>query len=125
MSYQLARKSGQSSLEGGELSAIHLDFSLKSKPSVHPLLTPRFFSLFFLDCKQYNDLLPKTSSRDELSRPNLPGNPGRDVTLQIEIEVKDPLPFQTCSLYRGNSLIRNRHPVGPYSRTMPRILLRS
>jgi len=24
--------------------------------------------------------------------------------------------------YRGTSLIRNRHPVGPYSRTMPRLL---
>ena len=23
---------------------------------------------------------------------------------------------------RGTSLIRNRHPVGPYSRTMPRLL---
>ena len=27
--------------------------------------------------------------------------------------------------YRGSSLIRNRHPVGPYSRTMPRLLWRS
>jgi len=27
--------------------------------------------------------------------------------------------------YRGTSLIRNRHPVGPYSRTMPRLLWRS
>ena len=25
-------------------------------------------------------------------------------------------------VYRGTSLIRNRHPVGPYSRTMPRLL---
>jgi len=24
--------------------------------------------------------------------------------------------------YRGTSLIRNRHPVGPYSRTMPRLI---
>ena len=24
--------------------------------------------------------------------------------------------------YRGTSLIRNHHPVGPYSRTMPRLL---
>ena len=24
--------------------------------------------------------------------------------------------------YRGTSFIRNRHPVGPYSRTMPRVL---
>jgi len=24
--------------------------------------------------------------------------------------------------YRGTSLVRNRHPVGPYSRTMPRLL---
>ena len=24
--------------------------------------------------------------------------------------------------YRGTSIIRNRHPVGPYSRTMPRAL---
>ena len=27
--------------------------------------------------------------------------------------------------YRGTSLIRNRHPVGPYRRTMPRLLWRS
>jgi len=27
--------------------------------------------------------------------------------------------------YRGTSLIRKRHPVGPYSRTMPRLLWRS
>jgi len=27
--------------------------------------------------------------------------------------------------YRVTSLIRNRHPVGPYSRTMPRLLWRS
>ena len=26
---------------------------------------------------------------------------------------------------QGTSLIRNRHPVGPYSRTMPRLLWRS
>ena len=26
------------------------------------------------------------------------------------------------STYRGNSLIRNRHPVGPYRRPMPRVL---
>ena len=26
------------------------------------------------------------------------------------------------SVYEGISLIRNRHPVGPYSRTMPRVL---
>ena len=25
-------------------------------------------------------------------------------------------------LYRGTSLIRNRHPVGPYIRTIPRLL---
>ena len=25
-------------------------------------------------------------------------------------------------LYRGTSLIRNRHPVGPYSRTLPKLL---
>jgi len=28
-------------------------------------------------------------------------------------------------LYRGTSLIRNRHPVGPYRRNMPRLLWRS
>ena len=27
--------------------------------------------------------------------------------------------------YRGTSLIRNRHPVGPYSRTMPRLIWRA
>jgi hypothetical protein len=27
--------------------------------------------------------------------------------------------------YRGTSLVRNRHPVGPYSRNMPRALRRS
>ena len=25
-------------------------------------------------------------------------------------------------LYRGTSFIKKRHPVGPYSRTMPRVL---
>jgi len=25
-------------------------------------------------------------------------------------------------MYRGTSLTRNRHPVGPYSRTMPRVV---
>ena len=28
-------------------------------------------------------------------------------------------------LYRGTSLIRKHHPVGPYSTTMPRLLWRS
>ena len=32
--------------------------------------------------------------------------------------------FGACA-YMGTSLIRNRHPVGPYSRNMPRLLLRS
>ena len=26
------------------------------------------------------------------------------------------------SVYKGTSLIRNRHPLGPYTRTMPRAL---
>ena len=30
-----------------------------------------------------------------------------------------------AELYRGTSFIRNSHPVGPYRRTMPRILRRS
>ena len=33
----------------------------------------------------------------------------------------DPTP-QTLKPDRVTSLIRNRHPVGPYSRTMPRLL---
>jgi len=35
---------------------------------------------------------------------------------------RTPCPFKR---YRGTSLIRNHHPVGPYSRTMPRLLWRS
>ena len=32
---------------------------------------------------------------------------------------------QFIEAYRGTSLIRNRHPVGPYRRTIPRLLWRS
>ena len=34
-------------------------------------------------------------------------------------------PPRCWAAYRGTSLIRNRHPEGPYSRTMPRLLWRS
>ena len=30
--------------------------------------------------------------------------------------------YQEKQIYRGNSLIRNSAPLGPYSRTMPRAL---
>jgi len=33
--------------------------------------------------------------------------------------------LQQKGAYRGTSLIRNRHPIGPYSRAMPRLLWRS
>ena len=33
-----------------------------------------------------------------------------------------PKPWPLLLRYVGTSLIRNRHPVGPYSRTMPRLL---
>ena len=36
-----------------------------------------------------------------------------------------PRVFQPWPLYRGTSLKRSRHPVGPYSRTVPRLLWRS
>jgi len=31
----------------------------------------------------------------------------------------------TAATYRGTLLIRHRHPIGPYSRAMPRALRRS
>ena len=36
-----------------------------------------------------------------------------------------PIPEGTRGCYKGTWLIRNRHPVAPYSRTMPRLLCRS
>jgi len=38
---------------------------------------------------------------------------------------KTDFQFPVPGAYRGTSLIRNRHPVGPYSRTMSRLLWRS
>ena len=37
--------------------------------------------------------------------------------------VHDSVRYNTYVIFfRGTSLIRNRHPVGPYSRIMPRLL---
>jgi len=39
--------------------------------------------------------------------------------------LQQALPPEIEQRYRGTSLIRNRPPLGPYSRTMPRLLWRS
>jgi len=41
---------------------------------------------------------------------------------QAKIETDQIGSWSTAEGYRGTSLIRNRHPVGPYNRTMPRVL---
>ena len=41
---------------------------------------------------------------------------------QIKFGRGRDLPGDVIVGYRGTSLIRNRHPVGPYSRNMPRLL---
>ena len=44
----------------------------------------------------------------------------------IQIEEIEPIPAQKCSpeeeIYGGTSLVRNRAPLGPCSRTLPRAL---
>ena len=45
--------------------------------------------------------------------------------LNIFCSCGTPLRANQPSVYSGTSLIRNRHPVGPYNRTMPRLLWRS
>jgi len=45
----------------------------------------------------------------------------KDVTTRVEVSLSaDPSSPRPC--YRGASLIRNRLPLGPYSRHMPRAL---
>ena len=46
-------------------------------------------------------------------------------SLNFQSTVLDNSILQSGYMYRVASLIRNRHPVGPYRRTMPRLLWRS
>ena len=40
-----------------------------------------------------------------------------------EVPLKPPGALALESNYRGTSLIRNRHPLGPYRRPLPRVLV--
>ena len=46
----------------------------------------------------------------------------KQITCLLRGGVDRKLPVYSSQLYRGTSLIRKRHPVGPYSRTMSRAL---
>jgi len=46
-------------------------------------------------------------------------------TLYSSLERSPQLNIHPIGTYRGTSLVRNRHPVGPYNRPMPRLLWRS
>ena len=53
------------------------------------------------------------------------GEDGVEVALLEQPEPRsraDPVPGVAFGVYRGTSLIRNRRPLGPYSRTMPRAI---